>query len=102
MMTGSSDLAMERTLAGDVLEDRSGDVDTAFDFTNREGGLILHHRGEIVEGEVKTGGRVIEAATRVLLDQDRGDRKAHGRIAGSRSRRPPGGYRLQTRRFLPP
>src|ERR1700730_6118653 len=101
MMTGSSDLAMERTLAGD-LEDGRRDVGTAVGFENHKVGLILHHDGDVVEGEIGAHVRPIEAATRISLDQDRpgrGDRSDHGRVALCGLRRPPGGIAFKIGRF---
>src|ERR1700722_18959906 len=96
MMTGSSDLAMERTLADDVLTDGGGEVGTGVGRDDRERLVILHHCGEVVEGYVGTRIGAIEAPVSVDFDDDRLRGWGHylrsrSRVVAVERRRPPGG-----------
>src|SRR5215813_6602281 len=103
MMTGSSGLAMECTLADDLLEDRRCHVFAGRGLANGEILFILHHRGEVVEGQVGSGARTVKPAAGIPLDKDRSWGWGHigGHLSwGPRRRSRP--TRWENRRFLFP
>src|SRR6266851_3287693 len=71
MMTGSSDLAMGRTLADDRSEYRGRDVLAGLGFADDEFLLVLHHAGEILDCHIAAQCRTVEAFAAIPLDQDR-------------------------------
>src|SRR5215471_3481137 len=83
MMTGSSGLAMERTLADDLPKDRRRDVLAGLGVADSEVVVILYHQGEVVEGHVDARVGAVEPLVSVLLDEDRLRNGRHeSRVAG--------------------